>query len=342
MRSPQLTARDFYKAVRKVKRMIYGSESSSNERAEKQIHVCQPPMLPFLNFPGVQSMNKMSIQRTVSRQLTTLGITSPVVVVTAPNACDYIGQFNERRIVYYCVDDIAEWPGLNKELVQRMDSDMIRKSDLVIATSQKLFDRMSGQGKEVHLLTHGVDYEFFRNAPEVEHPVLRNIPKPRVGYFGLFDKRNNLDLISELAERLKDISFVITGGIETDVSKLRKQENIYFTGSIPYNELPAMAKGWDVCMLPYEINELTDAIQPLKIKEYLATGKPIISTRIKEAQRLKKYITLADTADSWDSNIRILLKGIPLEVQIERKLFLQNETWAHKAEQFFNICTYGT
>jgi glycosyltransferase involved in cell wall biosynthesis len=341
MRLPQLTARDFHKAVLKVKRMMYGSDSCTNEYAVSQIYVSQPLMLPILNVPGIQSVNKLSVRSTVNRQLTKLGITSPVVVVTAPNASNYLGLFKKRRTVYYCVDDFAEWPGLNKELVKQMDADMIRKSDIVVATSQKLFERLSARGKEVRLLTHGVDYEFFVSAPEEEHPLLRKVPKPRVGYFGLFDNRSNQDLIKETAQKMPDVSFVITGEIETDISGLKKNKNVYFTGSIPYKELPAMAKGWDVCMLPYKLNKLTDAIQPLKIKEYLATGKPVISTPIQEARKLDKYVVIAEIPDKWEKNIRLLLRGPSMEREEERSKFLEAESWVHKAEQFFEICTAG-
>ncbi len=137
---------------------------------------------------------------------------------------------------------------------------------------------------------------------------------------------------------MPDISWVITGNIESDVSSLRNYNNIYFTGSVPYHELPAMAGGWDICMLPYMVNPLTDAIQPLKIKEYLATGKPVISTPIREALRLRAQVTIAETVDDWIKSIRLLVEGISEEALAARTLFLQKESWSQKAEQFFSLC----
>ncbi len=339
MRTPNPTLRDFKKAVFKLKNMMFGSGINSDRISENQINVCQPPMLPFLNIPGTKSINKLSVYSTVNKRLNNLGMQSPIVVITAPNASDYIGLFKGLRTVYYCVDDFAEWPGLNKKLVQQMEKELIRKSDILIATSQNLFNKLSGQGKEVHLLTHGVDFDLFNNTQGEEHALLRNIPKPRVGYFGLFDDRSDKDLIEAVAKKMPDISFIITGNIETDVSSLKGRENIFLTGSIPYKELPAMAKGWDVCMLPYKLNKLTDAIQPLKIKEYLATGKPVISTPIREALKLKDYVALAERVDNWQTEIRRLLNGISLEMQKDREVYLKAESWEGKADKFFGICT---
>jgi len=268
-------------------------------------------------------------------------VKTPIMVITAPNASHYIGIFNEVRTVYYCVDDFAEWPGLEKSLIQKMEEELIRKADVFVATSQDLFDKLAKFGKPTYLLTHGVDYELFQKESRTEHRLLEGIPKPRVGYFGLVDERSDQQLLISLAKRMPDISFIITGNIATDISTFKRFGNIYFTGSIPYHELPAMAKGWDVCMLPYKINRLTDAIQPLKIKEYLSTGKPVVSTPIKEARKLKEFVAIADNVDSWETHIRALINDKNFNNLDKQSNFLQKESWAKKAEIFFKICTEG-
>ncbi len=341
MRSPKLNRRDFHKASLKLKKMgfeFFRKSTKNTSVARKGINICQPPMLPFVSAPGAQAFNRMSVCHVVKERMRRLRMTEPILIITAPNACDYVGQFGERRCVYYCVDDFAEWPGLNKKLVTGMEDRLARKADILIATSQDLVDKLVPYGNQVHLLTHGVDYSFFKNTPEGEHALLKEVPKPRVGYFGLFDDRSDQKLLKVLAERMPDVSFVITGDTETDILQMEQFGNIYFTGKIPYNELPAMAKGWNACMLPYKVNKLTNAIQPLKIKEYLATEKPVISTPIKEACCLKKYIAIAETVTDWERNIRKMVTELPLEEQNERNTFLKQESWAAKAQQFFDIC----
>lgn len=339
MRSPRLTLRDFEKALIKSSRMISGGGNKKKETAYTgNIKVCQPPMLPFLNLPFIRALNKISVKRHVKKKMAILNMEAPTCVVTAINACDYIGLFNERRVVYYCVDDFSEWPGFEKKLLKSMEEDLIGKADVLVATSDELYRRLSSTGKEIHLLTHGVDYEFFKKKVDQEHPLLKDIPKPRVGYFGLFDKRSDQELIAAIAERMPDFSFVITGHVEVNTTRLRAKKNIYFTGGIPYRELPTMASGWDICILPYKINKLTDAIQPLKLKEYLSTGIPVVSTPIKESVKLGMYLSIAKTPQEWEEKIKENIKGTSVEQKNKIRSFLEKESWNSKAELFFNIC----
>lgn len=338
LRTPKLTKRDFLKALSKIRNMMQGMLTQrKKESTTEEFRVCQPFMLPFLNISVIRTFNRKSVVYHVQKQLKSLQMNSPVMVITAPNACDYINHFHEKSVVYYCVDDFSEWPGLDKQLVKVMENDLIKKSDVFIATSQDLFNKIERQGKKVDLLTHGVDIAFFSAPQSNEHILLKTIPKPRVGYFGLFDDRSDKQLIIDIANLLPDISFVITGGIETDISDLQKANNVYFTGSIPYVELPQMSKGYDICMLPYKINKLTDSIQPLKFKEYLATGKPIISTPIKEALKLKDYMGIANTATEWVESIRFNLNGVSSSAHKKRTQFIKDESWSTKSEKFLQF-----
>lgn len=338
MRTPGLTKRDILKAIYKIRKMLSSLFTVGEKQAEiDNIRVCQPLMLPFLNLPGIRYFNKRSVVHHVRKELKNLQMNAPIMVITAPNACDYINYFNESCVVYYCVDDFSEWPGLDKKLVKSMENKLLNESDILIATSQNLYENIERQGKKVNLLTHGVDIEFFSTPQSDEHILLKDIPKPRVGYFGLFDDRSNKKLLMEIANLLPEISFVITGGVETDVSQLQKIKNIYLTGSIPYVELPKMAQGFDICMLPYKINKLTDSIQPLKFKEYLATGKPIISTPIKEAVKLKEYLDIAESGMQWADLIQSNLIGLSQPTREKRALFIKNQSWEKKSEQFLQF-----
>lgn len=339
LRVPRPTRVDFEKALVKLRKMLSKSDHGpAVGRSDAPLEVLQPFMLPFVKCPGVNTVNRFFVLRAVRGALARAGIESPILVITAPNACDYIGSCGEAKSVYYCVDDFSEWPGLDKGLVRNMEDALVSRADRFIATSQLLYDRIAEHGKEVLLLSHGVDAEFFAEAANGEHALLDRIPKPRVGYFGLFDDRSDLQLLSEVARSLSDISFVITGTVQADVARLRSLGNVYFTGSVPYEELPSLSMGFDICMLPYKINRLTDAIQPLKIKEYLATGKPVISTRLKEAVTLEDYLDIAETAEEWVSCIGERLGGLADEVKSRRAVFLSHESWQAKSRRFLDHC----
>lgn len=333
MRNLTLTFQDLQKVRQKLSRMIFSERNKTSMSYLGDLHVCQPFMLPFSNISLIRGWNQQSVILTVRRALSNLRIHNPILITTVPNACDYIGHFDESKAVYYCVDDFAEWPGLNKDLVRGMEHELVTKADIFIATSEKLFDRLQRHGKPTFLLTHGVDIDFFSQLPSEEHYMLSGIPKPRVGYWGLFDDRSDQDLLKEVVINMPHVSFVITGRIETDISELQKLPNIYFTGPISYTELPRMITGWNICMLPYKVNELSDAIQPLKLKEYLAAGRPIISTPIREMNAMSSVINIATNAEQWCNYISSLLDGSGVKTSGN---LLDGEDWKEKAAKFID------
>lgn len=342
MRTPTLTWSDLRKACQKVARMVGGGPSPSAPSGGVRPTVRQPFMLPFTGVAGVRDFNRFSVVRTIRKAGGALDLRSPIVVTTVPNACDYVSHLGARRVVYYCVDDFSTWPGLQHDLVRRMESDLINRTDVLLATSQHLYRRLAATGKPVHLLTHGVDLELFsREAPE-EHECLRGIPRPRVGYFGLFDERSDQQLIAAVAARMPEVAFVITGPVVTDVERLRQLPNIHFTGPVRYETLPALIRGLGVLVIPYAVNEASNSISPLKMKEYLATGRPVVSTPLTEALLQRPHIAIAASVEEWHA---ALVEGLSVEVTARRRAMLEilrGESWAEKAARFIDICTGGT
>jgi len=341
MRNPTFTKKDVKKIIYKVKKMFSDSGETSPTVpliSSTNLSVVQPFMLPFSSVPIIRQFNRCMVIYALKKKLAAFNIKKLFFVTTVPNACDYVGYCNEKKVIYYCVDDFAEWPGLEQQLISKMEQDLINKSDIFLATSNKLYHKLLRTNKPTYLLTHGVDLSFFNKKSVVEHDLLRNIPKPRVGYFGLFDDRSDKVLISEIAARLPYISFVITGKIETDISMLQKNQNIYFTGSVPYTELPAIVQGWDICFLPYLINNLTESINPLKLKEYLASGKPVVSTPIAEALAIKKMIYIAESAEEFKKSIEAILDKRTTKDMDYTINYLKNESWDKKAQFLMDLC----
>jgi glycosyltransferase involved in cell wall biosynthesis len=333
-----LALSDIEKAFNKVRKMLSTSDKSAKYISGEGVIACQPAVLPFVRLPLVRRINCSSVIRTVWSWLAKLDMRDPILVTTVPNACDYIDKCGESRVVYYCVDDFTKWPGLDNKKIREMEDELIRKSDISIATSHKLYEKLSGSGRPACLLTHGVDLEFFRQTVVREHELLDPIPTPRVGYFGLFDERSDHGLLAEIAARMPDVSFVITGRVESEVLRQKKVRNVHFTGNVPYMELPAMVKGWDVLILPYVMSDLTAAISPLKLKEYLAVGKPVVSTPIPEVLKLKEYVSVAETAEEWAKALRTCLDSPESMKPKPGEDFWANETWDKKAEQFLRMC----
>ncbi|MGH8209942.1 MAG: glycosyltransferase, partial [Steroidobacteraceae bacterium] len=302
------------------------------------VHVRQPFMLPFSSVAAVRRLNRRSVIDVVQRVAAELEMLDPIVVSTVPNACDFVGSLGARRIAYYCVDDFTQWPGLEHELVGRMERELIERSDVLIATSHNLYNRLLRSGKRTYLLSHGVDLSLFAREAPAEHECLAKIPRPRAGCFGLFDERSDQSLIAALARRLPDHSFVFTGPVATDATRLRALANVHFTGAVPYEELPALIKGLDTLFIPYVVNDFTATISPLKLKEYLVTGRPVITTAMAEALLQKEHLTVARTVDEWEMALR---SGAFDDLRSRKQAMLRlmtGESWGDKARRFVEIC----
>ena len=338
MRAPKFTLGDLRKIVLKVGKMFARRGPPARSDSSPQPEVCQPFMLPFSSIGAVRRFNRRSVVRAVRRRMQALNVTRPVVVSTVPNACDYVDCFDAARIVYYCVDDFSRWPGLEHALVREMEASLVAKANVLIATSRNLFAMLSATGRSVQLLTHGVDIEHFSRIAPSEHACLSKIPTPRAGYFGLFDERSNQALLAEVARAMPDVAFVITGPVETDVASLSACANVHFTGPLPYRELPALIRGLEALFIPYVVDELTDSISPLKLKEYLVTGKPVVVTPIAEARLNPALLSLATTAQDWVSALRAALAADAAARRAVALAALKEESWWHKARLFEQLC----
>jgi glycosyltransferase involved in cell wall biosynthesis len=339
MRTPRFSLADLKKIVRKVSKMFMRRvPDAARDATAPQPQVCQPFMLPFSSIAAVRRFNRYSVLRQVRRVARAANVRRPVVVTTVPNACDYVDGFDAARIVYYCVDDFSQWPGLEHALVRDMEASLIAKADLLIATSRNLFTKLSAGGRKVHLLTHGVDLELFSQEAPREHACLAAIPAPRAGYFGLFDQRSDQALLAAVARANPGISFVITGPVATDTALLRACPNIHFTGPLPYLELPALIKGLDVLFIPYVVDPFTDSISPLKLKEYLVTGKPVVVTPIAEARLQPDFLSLAATAAEWQHALQAALTADRSTRRVAVRAALAGESWANKAGVFEGLC----
>lgn len=341
MRNPRLTWSDFNKIIRKIKKMFGSLWSTPKECAENSLlHVRQPFMLPFSSIPLVRKFNRYSVAWSIRQSKSLLDINNAILVSTVPNACDYVEILDNSKVIYYCVDDFIQWPGINHKVIREMENQLLERSEVLIATSHKLYHKLRKTGKPTHLLTHGVDVRLFSHDALAEHPCLTNIPKPRVGYFGLIDERSDQSLIATISSSMKDYSFVMAGPIAADFSYLKACSNIYFTGSVKYAELPSLIKGLDILFIPYLVNDFTDSISPLKLKEYLVTGKPVITTPLAEAKIFAQYLVIANSLEEWRiALIDSLNQNHQLKFESIMKV-MRSESWENKAQVFLDICMH--
>lgn len=217
-----------------------------------------------------------------------LGIASPLLWFYNPMDAGWVlGWMENRGIVYDCMDELSQFRGAHPALTSR-EKQLIEAADVVFTGGIELFEKKSKQHGNTHFFGCAVEYDHFAQAQN-DDPIpddLAAIPGPRVGWFGVVDERVDYDLLSEAAAQRPDLSFVIVGPpVKVDPKEFPQAPNLHWLGGRDYKDLPAYCRGYDVCMMCFALNEATEFINPTKALEYLATGRPVISTAVKDVVR---------------------------------------------------------
>jgi glycosyltransferase involved in cell wall biosynthesis len=343
MRNPTWTLRDAGKAIGKVGKMLCISKRTEHgvER-DVNISVCQPVMLPGVRSQWVRRFNAHSVTKRVRALMRERQFARPIVVTTVPNAVDYRDLIIDRRVIYYCVDDFSLWPGLDAQSVQEMEARLIARADRIIAASDILAQRFKEMDKSLDVITHGVDIDLFATAVSREHQRIQHIQKPRVGFFGLIDGRLDWELLLPLARQMPDTSFVFAGPVDASAGELPVNNNIHFIGPVGYRELPEFISGMNALILPYKTGALAKVLSPLKLKEYVATGKPVMCSSIEAVREWEDVLEIGSTLDEWQRVLRGVAKSTTLKRNSEIRKRLQAESWSSKAREFLRICMEST
>jgi glycosyltransferase involved in cell wall biosynthesis len=195
----------------------------------------------------------------------------------------FAGQMNEVLTVYDCMDELSKFRFAPPELTRR-EAELLARADVVFTGGRKLFESKSRHNQNCHFYGCGVDAAHFGKALSEETPIppeMTALPGPMFGYFGVVDERLDYELIAHLADGNKSGSVVIIGPVlKVDPAALPKRPNLHWLGQRSYADLPSYCKAFDVCLMPFALNEATEFINPTKALEYMATGRPIVSTAI--------------------------------------------------------------
>lgn len=329
LRNPTLSLYD----ARRIAEKAMGWFGRGAEEAElvlpENLTVVSPFMVPWNQYGVLRNFNRKQVVSTVRTAMEELGFSSPVVVATVPNAADYIGQLDERLFVYYCVDEFSEWPGVNSALVKDLEKIMLDRTDMVAAVSDRLAANKKAANGPTHLLTHGVDVDHFRQTVTAQPAdIYKDMPGPVIGYFGLIDERTDQDLLVGVMERYPEASLVLIGNTKVSLERLERFPHFHHVPPVPYESLPRYIAGFDVAIIPYAINELSLNINPLKLKEYIASGVPVVSTPLPEAVKLDGAVRVASSKGAF-------IKAVGEAAVEERRSALSDvlagESWEDKA-----------
>jgi glycosyltransferase involved in cell wall biosynthesis len=265
-----------------------------------------------------------------------LGLTDPIVLVFIPTAVDVIGHLNERGVVYYCIDEMTGYGYVDKIQLLDLEERLLAKSDCVIASAAKLADAKRRVNDNTFYVPHGVDWALFRSALEKELEIpedIAGIKKPIIGFYGYISEDwIDLDLLKKMAELRPNWSIVLIGKSAMDVNSLTVQRNIHFLGVKLFEDLPKYSRMFDAAIIPFKINELTLNSNPLKLLEYLAAGKPVVSVDIPEVAEYKDMVKVATTPDGFVKAVEQFLKEDSLEDMYKRSDYVRSGSWNSRME----------
>jgi glycosyltransferase involved in cell wall biosynthesis len=283
-RAPTVSKADVNRAFKKL-----AAATTPITEPEKNIFVLNPLAIPAYGSPQVRSLNRRLLRFQVMRAMRKLGFSKPINWIFLPSAAVIAGALEEEFLIYHCVDEYTAFSGVSSAYQGELEEQLLRRADLVVVSSDLLYQSKAKQNRNTVLVRHGVDHAHFRRAldPEtVVPPDIGDLPKPVIGFFGLIADWVDIELIGKVAKHFSNGSVVLLGKTTTDVSMLEQLRNVHLLGRKQYSDLPAYCKGFDVALMPFRINQLTLNSNPLKVREYLAAGLPVVSTAIPEVEVL--------------------------------------------------------
>ena len=299
---------------------------------ERNIWVLNPLAIPAYGLSAARALNQWWLRRQVRGAMRRLGFARPINWVFNPAAAVIAGQLDEELLIYQCVDEYSAFSGVTSRAILDLESQLLKRADLVIVSAEPLLVSKRRTNPRTVLVRHGVDYEHFRRALDPQTAVpkeIANLPRPVIGFFGLIADWVDTELMAAVARRYPHGSLVVLGKATTDVSCL-DVPNVRLLGRKPYADLPAYCKGFDVALNPFRISELTLNANPLKVREYLAAGLPVVSTDIPEVAVLKQCRIGKSREEFLDQVEAALARPGPQE-EISRSV--EQESWRARLEE---------
>jgi UDP-galactopyranose mutase len=262
-------------------------------------------VVPHISYSDRENRKLADIQREMLDEfIRSENIEDFVLWFYTPMAMDFAAHLKPRSTIFDCMDELSAFKFAPPELIEN-ERKLLEKADLVFTGGQSLYEAKRDKHAQVFAFPSSIDVAHFRQARNIrEEPEdQKNIPFPRFGFCGVIDERMDIELLAAAADLRPDWQFVMIGPVvKISDEDLPRQANIHYPGGKNYQELPAYLAGWDVAIMPFAMNESTRFISPTKTPEYLAAGKPVISTPIRDVIRPyheKNLVEIASTAEEF-------------------------------------------
>jgi len=300
-------------------------------------------------IPGGVKLNRAVLRAQIIKALHALNAKNrvPLAMIFHPYQEDMTGVCNEKLLLYECYDEYSagiasEW---QRRAIQGKERNILQQADLVFATSRQLYESRKAKNPDTYLIQNGVDYELFASSKGLADrfdTAMASIPHPRIGFTGAVWEIVDLELVISTATQRPHWQFVFVGPVDHrqtfrnsgEFQRSKALPNIHFLGVRPYESVPDYLASFDACILPYKRNEINAANYPLKLNEYLAAGKPVVSTDFcGDLQDFLEVVTLAPSTDDFEKALdQIIASPAPQKIERAREIARSN-SWAARATQ---------
>ncbi|MGA3067359.1 MAG: glycosyltransferase [Tepidisphaeraceae bacterium] len=331
-RAPNLASgRDIKKIFRKLADFFAGAK-----QVRPNLWVYSPVVLPFPHSRWAAAVNRFILRTNLKILRRKLGMKDFQLWSFLPTVADYIGRLGESVSVYYCVDEWSKFSYVDGPKLAAAEERLCRKVDVVFATSASLVESRRPFNPSTFLARHGVDVELFRTALSDSTPIppdLARLQPPILGFYGTIQDWVDLDLIAYLAKRHPDWSIALIGKTMTDLTPVQSLPNVHFLGKMPHDSLPMYCKGLAVGLIPQKVNELTVHMNPLKLREYLAAGLPVVCTALPEARGFSPWCVAADSYADFEQAVAAAIASDSPDLRRRRSESMNDESWQSKVDQ---------
>ena len=321
---------------KKYKRWMEGVRKINN-----RLYIYSPfPSLPFgTYFSVINNINQFFFGMIVNKISKKLKFYNPILWFYTPISVNLAGKLKEKLVVYHCIDNISLEKKVNirQKTLKKYEETLARKCDLLIASSSILKKKFDKLNSNTHIIPSAVDDNFFLKIPDYnskEPKDFKYIKHPRIGLIGTIDKRIDFSVIKYISLHHPEWEIIIIGPLilkkNSAIRQLFKQKNIHYLGPKAKEERMKYINSLDVCLIPYELNEFTKAISPIKFFEYLALGKPVVSSRLPDISIYEDIVRLADSKEDFAKEIYSALKEKDKKMIDMRINFAKKNSWNNR------------
>jgi len=308
------------------------SPSSPSAMPSPEVH--NPLMYPGFRSRWQRSLNARLLSNYLKSRISRLR--DAVILSSVPITADLPKHVEARRWVYYCVDDFSVWPGLDSRPLQDMEQALVTRADRIVAAGENLAARVAGMGRSAYVVPHGIDIAHWSRT-DGNATMLADLPRPLVLFWGLVDRRLDFAYLEALDRRMTRGTIAIVGPQQDPDLRLAKLGRVRMLGPSTYLNLPALARAASVLVMPYADLPVTRAMQPLKMKEYLATGQPVVVSKLPAVAGWEDCMDVAEDPQAFASLVLERIDAPAPAAQLRARARLANEGWRSKAARFSEI-----